>query len=99
MRSEMSEWYDVQVRGILGSGKRDVREMETLGKSLRWTDEGLECEANDKERQTHMEGMGSCKGSRAVNSASIKLDEIGPEDDKEKLEEWKGRGSEAWQRH
>ena len=64
----MSEWYDVQVRGILGCGKRDVREMETLGRSLRWTDARLEYEANDKQRQTLMEGMGLCKGSRAVNS-------------------------------
>ena len=99
MLSEMSEWYDVTVRGILGSGKRDVREKQTLGRCLRWTDEGLEYEANDKQRQTLMEGMGLCKGSRAVNSASIKLDEIGREDDKDKLREWEGRGSEAWKRH
>ena len=40
MRSRMCEWYDVKVRGILGSGKRDVREIEILGRSLRWTEEG-----------------------------------------------------------
>ena len=66
MRSEMSEWYDVKVRGILDSGKRDVREIQTLGESLRWTDEGLEYEANDTQRQTLMEGMGLCQESRAV---------------------------------
>ena len=33
-----------------------------------------------------MEGMGLCKGPRAVNSASAKLGEFGREDDKEKLE-------------
>ena len=27
----MHEWYDVKVRGILGSGKRDVHEIEIFG--------------------------------------------------------------------
>ena len=36
------------MRGILGRGKRDVRELEMLGRSLRWTEEGLEYEASDE---------------------------------------------------
>ena len=28
MRPRMCEWYNVKVRGVLGSGKRDVREIE-----------------------------------------------------------------------
>ena len=43
--SNMCEWYDVMVCGVLGSGKRDVREEEILGRNLRWTEEGLEYEA------------------------------------------------------
>ena len=39
--SKMHEWYDVQVRGILGSGKRDVHEIEILGRNLTWTEEGF----------------------------------------------------------
>ena len=31
IRSKMSEWYDIKVRGILGSGNCDLREMEILG--------------------------------------------------------------------
>ena len=45
MRSCLCECYDVKVRGILGSGKREI---EILGRSLRWTEEGLEYEASDK---------------------------------------------------
>ena len=30
------------MRGILGSGKRDVHEIEILGRKLTWTEEGLE---------------------------------------------------------
>ena len=34
------EGYDVKVRGILGSGKRGVREIEMFRRSLRWTERG-----------------------------------------------------------
>ena len=40
MRSKTSECYDVKVRGILGNGRRDVREVQTLRGNLRWTDQG-----------------------------------------------------------
>ena len=52
----MCEWYEVKVRGILGSEKRDVREIEILGRSFRWTEEGLEYEASDKLCQALLEG-------------------------------------------
>ena len=28
IRSKMREWCDIKVRGVLGSGKRDVRDMK-----------------------------------------------------------------------
>ena len=34
IQAKMCEWYDVKVRGVLGSGKRDVHEIEILGRSL-----------------------------------------------------------------
>ena len=40
MLSKTSECYDVKVRGILGNGRRDVREIQILGGNLRWTDQG-----------------------------------------------------------
>ena len=42
MLSRMCEWCEVKLRGILGSGQRDVREVEILGGSSRWTEEGVE---------------------------------------------------------
>ena len=42
IEANMHEVYDVKVRGILGSGKRDVHEIEILGRNLTWTEEGLE---------------------------------------------------------
>ena len=54
----MHEWYDVKVRGVLGSGKRDVHEIQILGRNLTWTEEAL------------LEGLGLNEESKAVNSAA-----------------------------
>ena len=74
----MHEWYDVKVRGVLGSGKRDVHEIEILGRNLTWTEEGLEYEGSDKHRLN--------EESKAVNSAAVKPEEIGQEEDMEILD-------------
>ena len=57
-----SEWYKVKVRGILGSGKRDVREIDILGRNLTWTEGGLEYEGSDKHRQALLGGLGFERG-------------------------------------
>ena len=51
IEAKMHEWYDVKVRGILGSGKRDVHKIEILGRNLAWIEEGLEYEGSDKHRR------------------------------------------------
>ena len=56
IQAKMHEWYDVEVRGVLSSGKRDLREIEILRRSLTWTEEGLEYEGSDKHRQALLEG-------------------------------------------
>ena len=81
VRSKMCELYDDKVRGVSGSGKRDVREMEILGRNMRWTREGLEYEASEKKRQALLEGLGLSQESKMV-----KLEEIGREEDEEMLE-------------
>ena len=73
------------MRCILGSGKRDVHEIEMLGTSVRWTEDGLGCEATDKRRQALLEGLESSEESKTVNSAAVKPEEIGQEEDGEIL--------------
>ena len=77
IRSKMSEWYGVKVRGTLGTGRRDVREIEILCGNLRWTDQGLEQAASNGHREALMEGMGVNEESSMVNSAAVKLDQTG----------------------
>ena len=79
----MCEWYDVKVRGILGTGKRDVREIEILGTSVSGQRKGWSVEASDKRRQALLEGLGSIEESKTVNSAGVKPEEIGQEEDGE----------------
>ena len=86
IQAKMCEWYDVKVRGILGSGKRDVHEIEILGRKLTWTEEGLEHEGSDQHRQALLAGLGLNEESKAVNSAAVKPEEINQEEDTEMLD-------------
>ena len=86
IQAKMCEWYDVKVRRVLGSGKRDVHEIEILGRSLIWTEEGLEYEGSDKHRRALLEGLGLNEESKAVNSAAVKPEEMGQEEDTEMLD-------------
>ena len=85
IEAKMHEWYDVKVRGILGSGKRDVHEIEMLGRNLTWTEEVLEYEGSDKHRRALLERLGLNEESKAVNGAAMKPEEIGQEEDTDML--------------
>ena len=54
----IEEWYEIKFRGIMGSGLEDIKEVVILGRLLRWTDEGLEYEADGKHREELMKAMG-----------------------------------------
>ena len=74
------------MRGLLGSGKRDVHEIEILGRNLTWTEEGVEYEGSDKHRRALLEGLGLKEESKAVNSAAVKPEETGQEEDTDVLD-------------
>ena len=98
MRSRKCEWHDVKLRGILGSGKRGVREIEILGTSVSLSEEGLGREASGKRRRALLEGLGSIEESKTVNSTAVKSEAIGQEEDGEMLEETAKTSSGAWWR-
>ena len=98
IQAKMCERYDVKVRGILGGGKRDVHEIEILGRNLTWTEDGLEYEGSDKHRRVLLEGLGLNEESKAVNSAAVKPEKISHEEDTEMFEESEKESSEVWRR-
>ena len=57
MEVKMREWYEIKMRGLMGSGMKDCREICILGRTLRWTEEGLEYEADRKHREALMRGL------------------------------------------
>ena len=67
--------------------KRDVREVEILGRGVRWTEEELEYEARDKHRQAQLELLGLGEESKTVNCAAVKPEDIGQEEDANILDE------------
>ena len=48
-------WFEVKVRGRLGSGTDDVKEVEILGRKVRWSERGLEMEADARLRKELLE--------------------------------------------
>ena len=63
-----------------------MREIEIQRGNLRWTNQGLEKGTSSEHRVALMEGMGLNEESKMVNSAAVKLDQIGQEDDEEMVE-------------
>ena len=47
----MKRWYDINVRDRLDSGEGDAKTITTLGRTLRWTEGGLEYEGDGKHRE------------------------------------------------
>ena len=58
-----------------------------LGRSSRWTEEGLVHEASDKHCQALLEGLGLCEESKTVNSAAVNPEDIGQEGSANVLDE------------
>ena len=76
-----------------------MHEIEILDRNLTWTEEGLEYEGSNKHRRAWLEGLGLNEESKAVNSAAVKPEEIGPEEDTDKLDASEAkRDSEVWRR-
>ncbi len=62
----MQEWYEIKDRGIMGSGVGEIREVTIWGRTVRWTVEGIEYEADAKHRETLMKKAGLEEHSKAA---------------------------------
>ena len=54
----MKSWYEIKVRARLGPDEHDDKEATLLGRTIRWNDWGISCEADPKHRQLVMEALG-----------------------------------------
>ena len=56
--TEMKAWFEIKVRAILGPQDKDDKEVVILGRVVRWTDKGIEYEADPKHRRLILEHFG-----------------------------------------
>ena len=67
IKEKMREWYVIKDRGTMGSEKNEIKEVAILGRTVRWTAEGLEYEADvGHRREDHGSGRsgGACGEGR-----------------------------------
>jgi hypothetical protein len=74
MRELMKDWYDIKDRGIMGSGRDEIKEVTILGRRLRWMDDCLEYEADPAHRKKIMEMEGVGERSKAAVSPAVRED-------------------------
>ena len=93
----MGGWFEIKVRGMLGPEIGDDKEIVILGRTVRWTEEGIEYEADKKHRKAMMEHFGFEEGVKGamVNGDKERKEEEDDEEEMERVEEKKFRGMAA----
>ena len=74
IKEKMREWYVIKDPGTMCSGKNEIKEVTILGRTVRWTAEGLEYEADVRHRRRIMEAEGLEEDSKAAPSPAVKED-------------------------
>jgi hypothetical protein len=72
MRRKMEEWYDIKDRGTMRSGEGEIKEVTILGRTVRWTDEGIEYEADGEHRAKLMKAEGLEEDSKVAVGPAVK---------------------------
>ena len=97
MRGLFKNWYDVKDRGIMGSGTGDVNQVVIFGRTLKFTEMGLEYTADGKHRDTILEELGLEPESLGCPALGAdKMDEVGDEDELPKEDVAIFRSVAAW---
>ena len=66
---QLKKVYELKVRGVLGDEPGDDKEVTILNRTLRWTAEGLEYQADDRHVQEITGYFGLEDGSKGLNAA------------------------------
>ena len=69
MLEKMKGWYSIKLRGIVGPDPGDMKEIWILNRLVRWTEDGIEYEADDKHVTTVVKGLGLQEDSKGVDVA------------------------------
>jgi len=75
----MSEWYDINVRAILGGSPGDDEGVTILNRRVSWRNGAIEYEADSKHAEVIGEGMGLQRDSKGLESPCEKDVVVGGE--------------------
>ena len=87
----MASWYEIKVRAIMGPDAEDEKEVIILGRTVRWLEDRIEYEADEKYAKVIIEEMGLNEVSNGVDGPAVKEKD---EDDKAEEELSKAEATE-----
>ena len=70
--NELESKYELKRGGRLGPGKDDAKELTVLNRVLRWTDSGIEYEADPRQGEKLVEGLGLDSGCKSTATPGLK---------------------------
>ena len=91
-RREMQKKYSLKVRGRLGPEKRDDKSIRILNRIVRWTEDGVELEADPRHAEILVEQMG-LQRAKGVSTPGVKPEAKHEEEDQKKRGEKKDGGA------
>lgn len=74
MKGKMEEWYDIKNKGMMGSGETDIKEVTISGRRVRWTQDGIEYEADEGNMTKLMKVEGLEEDSKTAVGPAVKMD-------------------------
>ena len=77
---KMSEWYELKVRGVLGTDPGDDKEISILNREIEVTKAGLTYRADQKHAELIWEKLGLTRASRGATTAFVREDVEGDDE-------------------
>ena len=66
IRELMESWFPIKVRAALGMDNGDDKEVTILGREVKWTEEGIEYEADPRHRKKILDYFGFEEGAKPL---------------------------------
>ena len=64
--AKMGTWFDTKIRALVGSDPWYDKEVTIYGRTVRWTSEGVEFDADRKQRKMVMGALGLDENSKGL---------------------------------
>jgi hypothetical protein len=79
---DMEDWYEIKLRGIIGDGPKDAKEIAILNRTIHWTGRAITYKADNKHAKEIVKRMGLEMDSKPLGGPCVKepLEEVEGED-------------------